>query len=304
MDDQTRKYLIKYMKKTGRQRTLEVLKRTSPQKQKDKRRAPLKLSFQILKAPERKASVEEKQPKKKRGKNSNGIGLDDHEKKKKAEIPDDFKKIVSKFGLPEEHIDFFYEYRDKFVWEIKEKKKVFCTAQGCNFSAPSSPNSLVQHMAEVHDYGEYPCSKEDCKFVAYAKVCLRKHETQFHGTGRRRRLTHEEFACQLCEFTTIRRLLLDVHMRIHENLQIKCEFCSYTAVTMKQIHDHILYHFRIKNFFCPICPASFHINGILTQHLRMHSKDYACTHCMNVFATKNQFDRHVRECDVRLSKFI
>ena len=72
------------MMKTGRLRTLEVLKRTSPQKQKDKRRAPLKLSFQILKAPDRKKFVEEKQLKKKSGKNSDGIGLDDHEKKKKG----------------------------------------------------------------------------------------------------------------------------------------------------------------------------------------------------------------------------
>ncbi|CBY39510.1 unnamed protein product [Oikopleura dioica] len=160
MDDKTRKYLIKYMKKTGRTKTLEVLKRTSPQKQKDERKAPLKLSFQIIKAPERKEIVEVKKPKQEKMKNSkDGIGLDDFEKKKKAKIPDNFKQIVSKFGLPEEHIDFFYEYRDKFVWEIKEKKKVYCTAQGCNFLAPSFPNSLVEHMAECHNYGEYPCSR-------------------------------------------------------------------------------------------------------------------------------------------------
>ena len=84
MDDQTRKYLIKYMKKTGRLRTLEVLKRTCPQKQKDERKAPLKLSFQIIKAPERKEFVEEKKAKKKKRRNSDGIGLDDYEKKKKG----------------------------------------------------------------------------------------------------------------------------------------------------------------------------------------------------------------------------
>ena len=85
MDDKTRKYLIKYMKKTGRMRTLEVLKRTCPQKQKDVRKAPLKLSFQIIKAPERKEIVEVKKPKKEKMKNSkDGIGLDDFEKKKKG----------------------------------------------------------------------------------------------------------------------------------------------------------------------------------------------------------------------------
>jgi len=186
----------------------------------------------------------------------------------------------------------FLSAKSAKIGEIGESAEFFCRI--------GSRSAKPKFFAKI---ATLPCSKNDCKFVAYAKVCLRKHETQFHGTGRRRRLTHEEFACQLCEFTTIRRLLLDVHMRIHQNRQIKCEFCSYTAVTMKQIHDHILYHFRIKNFFCPICPASFHINGILTQHLRMHSKDYACTHCLKVFSTKNQFDRHVRECDVRLSKF-
>ena len=231
------------------------------------------------------------------------MSLLEHSRQFIVEIPADFIKIVRKFGLPSEHIDFFYEHRDKFVWEIKEKKKIFCTAQGCDFSAPSLPNALTEHMKECHDYGEYPCDEADCKFVAYAQVCLRKHKTQFHGTGRRRRLTHEDFSCQLCGFTTIRRLLLDIHMRIHENRQTKCEFCSYTAVTVKQIHDHILYHFRIKNFACHLCPASFHINGILTQHLRMHTKDYACVHCRETFATKNQFDRHVRACEVRLSRF-
>jgi len=85
MDDKTRKYLIKYMKKTGRTKTLEVLKRTSPQKQKDERKAPLKLSFQIIKASERKEIVEVKKPKQEKMKNSkDGIGLDDFEKKKKG----------------------------------------------------------------------------------------------------------------------------------------------------------------------------------------------------------------------------
>ena len=84
MYDQARNYLIKYMKKTGRLRTLEVLKRTSPQKQKDERKSHLKLSFQIIKAPERKEFIEENKPKKKKRRNSDGISLDDFEMKKKG----------------------------------------------------------------------------------------------------------------------------------------------------------------------------------------------------------------------------
>ena len=82
MDEKTRKFLIKYMKKTGRLRTLEVLKRRSPEnRNSDGRKKPLtSLSFQILKAPERKESNFEIKKKKKRTKSDSEIGLEEIEK--------------------------------------------------------------------------------------------------------------------------------------------------------------------------------------------------------------------------------
>ncbi|CBY31510.1 unnamed protein product [Oikopleura dioica] len=108
----------KYLKKTGRLKTLKELEKSIDRKQTKDERKPIKLSFVIQKAPE-KVKVEKaqtfsaKKPQTKVKK--------EPEEKKTVSIPDNFIKLAKKFGLPEEHFEFFYTNRDSFQWESKDK---------------------------------------------------------------------------------------------------------------------------------------------------------------------------------------
>jgi len=75
-----------------------------------------------------------------------------------VKVPPSFKLLAQKFGLPEEHLDFFFENRKHFNWEIKENRKIYCTIRGCDFAAPVAPGALVHHMIDLHEYGQYPFS--------------------------------------------------------------------------------------------------------------------------------------------------
>ena len=89
------KFVKKYLKKTGRRKTLIEF-------EKGLLRKPVKLSFTIQSAPER-IGKELEQVQKQQRKSKK-----DNEERKALVIPDKFIKIAKKFGLPEEHLEFFY----------------------------------------------------------------------------------------------------------------------------------------------------------------------------------------------------
>lgn len=72
------------MEKTNRPKTLEILKRKSPEEEDDGNRRPIKLSFEIQKAPERKKlDLDVKKSKRKISKKlQNEETLDESEEKK------------------------------------------------------------------------------------------------------------------------------------------------------------------------------------------------------------------------------
>ncbi|CAG5104857.1 Oidioi.mRNA.OKI2018_I69.chr1.g1609.t1.cds [Oikopleura dioica] len=102
---------------------------------------PVRLSFTIQKAPERKKfEFEPAKPKKKELKK-------DTEEPKIVTIPKDFKKIAKKFGLPQDHLEFFYEYRESFNWEIKEKIIVHCTEPGCKLNVNKAEAYFLKNIS-------------------------------------------------------------------------------------------------------------------------------------------------------------
>ncbi|CBY10908.1 unnamed protein product [Oikopleura dioica] len=280
-------FVRNYLRKTGRIKTLKVLQDDFPKK--------TKLSFKIAKPPERKKlTIECKKNTKKTSKK---------QENKKREIPASFKKLAKKFGLPEQHLDFFYEHRDDFQWETISKREINCIIKGCSFSAPVKPGALVNHMIEEHAYGTYPCDQPVCNFVTYSISSLRKHLTQFHGNGKRHSSKNNDLPCSYCSFYGQNKNLLDQHVRIHENRQVKCQFCDYTSVNSLRMQEHMLHHFKVRNYPCDQCERSFFTRAALNNHIRIHSNDYNCLHCSKPFKTRRTHDVHVTSCTVRLSKF-
>ncbi|CAG5076427.1 Oidioi.mRNA.OKI2018_I69.PAR.g8458.t1.cds [Oikopleura dioica] len=131
------RWLKKYLKKTENEKRVEA--------------KPVKLSFTIQKAPERK-KIEIEPPKPKKTEQTKDV-----EERKTVEVPKEFQKIAKKFGLPEDHLEFFYEHRDSFNWEMKKEFVVHCSERGCKLIVNEARGCLNEHMISVHDYKDIPC---------------------------------------------------------------------------------------------------------------------------------------------------
>ncbi|CBY31507.1 unnamed protein product [Oikopleura dioica] len=234
----------KYLKKTGRFKTLKELEKSIDKKQKKDERKPIKLSFVIQKAPE-KAKVEkaqaisEKKPQTKVRK--------EPEEKKTVSIPDNFIKLAKKFGLPEEHFEFFYTNRESFQWESKDKTDIHCTAVGCKHTVKASPQCLVDHMITAHNYRDILCDKTDCSFIAYSQKNLTFHTIGFHGHGRR----PAEFANHTCPYSTCKanekkKIAMSIINRFTNILQNAVEALAPQASSIEEFTFHWK---RITNYY-------------------------------------------------------
>ncbi|CBY12446.1 unnamed protein product [Oikopleura dioica] len=227
--------LKKYLIKNGYTKTLAVLEKERVFKTPPRRSA--RLSFAILKAPKRVALTEIPEKSKKKTKKTNL-------ETEKVKVPDAFKQLALKFGLPGEHLDFFYENREKFSWEHKKKMVVRCSGNNCHckFTAEVKPGSLVDHMIEFHEFGEFPCQETDCNFTGYSTHSLKHHLNKFHGTAKRASSAEQKHRCKYasCSYIAPTTSALESHHRVHENRSIKCEFCHYRAFQAHIMYEHMM----------------------------------------------------------------
>ena len=68
------------------------------------------------------------------------------------EVPKEFMKIVEKFGLPENLLEFFYEHRDSFKWEMKKEFVVYCIEPGCKLAVKEEKGCLNEHTISVEQF--------------------------------------------------------------------------------------------------------------------------------------------------------
>lgn len=304
------KLLVKYLKKTGRHKTLkEVLLDI---KQKDKKSSKISLSFEILKAPKiisidvpknperKKKSADKKKIKKNKGEYNSSVILTANL------VSPEFKLMATKFGLPKEHLEFFFDNREFFHWEMKENRIIHCSEAYCNFTTKLEKNGLVKHMVEVHNYQDIPCGEEDCKFVAYSHKSIKSHYSRFHGTGNRAPTIDPKYSCKYksCSYQCKDTYGLELHSRIHENRLVSCAFCPYRSTTSeKMISQHLLTHFDTKNIKCELCSLLFRTQDALNRHwIRNHTKDFTCSYCSTSFPNFTQLQRHTTTCAERLKR--
>ena len=307
------KYVKNYLKKTGRLKTLKEFKKSLERKKQKgpwliylpyklllflDERKPVKLSFTIQKAPERKIEVATTTPKKTK-KTPKKV----EEEKKAVIIPDKFTKLAKRFGLPDEHLEFFYENRESFHWEAKDENFIHCCEPTCNFTTKPSKDCLVEHMKVVHHYADIPCDKPDCGFIAFSKKNLVMHVRSFHGLGRR-----PSDRCHLpCPYPNCKSYFADewnlqIHTSVHENRNYSCNYCQYRCQRNAGLADHLKIHFNIKNFVCDVCSRSFSRKTSYTTHLKNHSNTvYECI-CKFTSYKRYDLDVHRKVCEERLKE--
>ena len=282
--------VLKYLKKTGRRKTLIIMMKSLERK-------PVKLSFAIQKAPERKI-VESLQVKKERKKNSK----DSERENKIVTVPEKFKQLAKKFGLPEEHLQFFYENRESFQWEAKDKTDIHCTEKTCKFVMKASKGCLIDHMISVHKYHDIPCDKPDCSFVAYSQKNLNLHTGSFHGHGRRPDSANAACPFPSCNAFFANDLNLQTHINIHENRMFFCSYCPFRTSEARKLTIHLDIHFNIKKYVCDVCSRPFFRQQTLNIHVQaFHERpDYFCKDCGFNTSKRYAFNIHRTSCKERL----
>lgn len=294
-----RTFLRTYLVKTGRQGTIDVLESEWKEESKKIKQG---LSFTVLKAPKRKTTEDFGKVRKRKKAHGNKEG------DKKVKIPSDFKKLAKTVGLPDAHLKFFYENREKFHWEIKEDRKIYCSKLGrnqgtCNFSTEISLNCLRNHMISEHGHEELTCQKQDCQYVA-SQSTMNRHLAQFHTKFLPK--TNYTYECKFdsCSFTTNSKIGLSEHESVHENRLHRCEFCTYSTGYARNLHDHIQAHFRLRGFECDLCSSkkAFYTKRALDLHKKIHAKDFTCSNCYQSHTSLGYLNKHVKICETRLKR--
>ena len=221
-------------------------------------------------------------------------------------IPDSFKKLAITLGFPEAHLDFFYKHRDRFHWEVKQDRKIYCTGKRgmCTFSTTVAPNCLFDHMVTEHDHRELKCKEKNCFYVGYSETNMKMHAAQFHGIAKFGSLRNNGFPCTYlpCDYAGTSFADLQKHQAVHENKLHRCEFCTYSSPALKNLDFHMLSHFRILNFECHLCSSKFSRQLDLTRHYKCHTNEnFDCNYCHEAFPKRHLLQKHLSSCETRLN---
>ncbi|KAL0853029.1 hypothetical protein ABMA27_012810 [Loxostege sticticalis] len=167
----------------------------------------------------------------------------------------------------------------------------------------TSLEALATHLSEVHSiaFDDNPADSilgydlADNKF----KCTVCKEEFLFFKTlGKHMNEHTSNHVCDVCGkcFLLVERLR--VHVRLHSEVEMKCDRCDKIFVTKPALKSHIRYVHERKPFACSICDESFPTYRKRLQHfVERHGRtplSLHCDQCDKTFNSNNSLNRHVK----------
>ena len=86
-----------------------------------------------------------------------------------------------KLGIPEDQTQDASELEIDWI-SASQKMEIYCTVPKCDFKTENIDyRCLDSHYIKAHKYGSYPCTKDNCHYIANTKTILKSHLSSFHN---------------------------------------------------------------------------------------------------------------------------
>ena len=146
---------------------------------------------------------------------------------------------------------------------------------------------LRRHMLSDHKSSVFQCDK--CKAILMSQIGLESHFAK---------CVNKMFKCKHCSCVKNSKTLLDMHMScLHAKESFhKCNICTFSARSQKQLTDHMNAHLGIHEYSCGICDFSCVKKYQLESHKRRHTgeRKFKCDKCCYAAAWNVQLKTHMK----------
>lgn len=152
----------------------------------------------------------------------------------------------------------------------------YCCSHNCN-KVFTKQEDYQKHLIEIHAQNLFKC--DICTEVFDTKVAIQVHFAVAHSNE------VKLFRCSACMevFRDEREFRHHVKSRHIVSGAIQCIFCRAVCSSELEMHFHLAAHAR--QFRCPICPESFHVEFLLDRHLQTHHSQKEISYHQKAIAT-------------------
>ncbi|XP_018793118.1 PREDICTED: zinc finger protein 423 homolog [Bactrocera latifrons] len=144
-----------------------------------------------------------------------------------------------------------------------------CAGNKCDKSH-SKPEELQDHMFEQHAIPMFKCSV--CSELFESKMAIQMHFACTHS------IETKIFRCSACMEIFRSENEFSTHVKSHHPglnrptpNSLQCMFCRTICSNELEMHFHLAAHAR--QFQCPSCPETFHVEFLLDRHMQNHHTD-------------------------------
>ncbi|KAJ6649422.1 Zinc finger protein [Pseudolycoriella hygida] len=154
----------------------------------------------------------------------------------------------------------------------------------CNFScnkAFQKSDDLQKHLFEIHAQSLFKCGI--CSDLFDTKVAIQVHFAVAHSNE------VKIYRCSACMEVFKSESDFKHHVKTRHVVSgaVQCVFCRTVCASELEMHFHLAAHAR--QFRCPACPESFHVEFLLDRHMQTHhsQKDQSYQYKVGSVATAN-----------------
>ncbi|XP_054153653.1 zinc finger protein 62 homolog [Oppia nitens] len=146
-----------------------------------------------------------------------------------------------------------------------------CDYPGCQVQT-ATISELNNHKLVHSDSYNYRCQWPGCEFLTKSKRGLKLHTEKVHEES------SPKFACHWtgCDKTFRFNSYLKQHLKLHNEPDLPCPFCSKLFKTKSAVDIHVRTHTGAIRVPCPVPGCQIQISGKanIKHHMRYHHKDW------------------------------